>query len=206
MDALDIVYRFRVQMVALLIGLLCVGASVILLTGTSNSPPGIEIVEEKSDNAGQKKALVVEVAGSVNSPGVYKLEEGKRVEDALAMAGGVSSGASQEYLDKIINRAAHLIDGQKIYIPSQDEQSEVLSATNVAGDKTISSGVSGVLEDKVNVNMSSKGELEELWGIGPVTAQNIIDHRPYSTVGELLEKGILKQNVYERNKDILSVY
>lgn len=58
----------------------------------------------------------------------------------------------------------------------------------------------------VNVNTATQKELEALWGIGPVTAQNIIEQRPYSTVEELLNKKILKTNVYETNKDKLSVY
>ena len=58
----------------------------------------------------------------------------------------------------------------------------------------------------VNINSASQSELEGLWGIGPVYAQNIIEHRPYSKVEELIEKKILKTNVYDRNKETLTVY
>jgi len=60
--------------------------------------------------------------------------------------------------------------------------------------------------ENININTASQNQLESLWGIGPVTAQNIIEQRPYSTVEELLNKKILKTNVYETNKDKLSVY
>ncbi len=58
----------------------------------------------------------------------------------------------------------------------------------------------------ININGASQKELESLWGIDPVTAQNIIEQRPYSSVEELLNKKILKTNVYETNKDKLTVY
>ena len=61
-------------------------------------------------------------------------------------------------------------------------------------------------EKLININTASQKELESLWGIGPVYAQNIIEHRPYSKVDELIEKKILKTNVYDRNKDTLTVY
>lgn len=58
----------------------------------------------------------------------------------------------------------------------------------------------------ININTASQSELESLRGIGPVTGKNIIDHRPYSDVSELLSRGVLKKNVYEDNKDKMTVY
>ena len=58
----------------------------------------------------------------------------------------------------------------------------------------------------VNINTATLKELDTLPGIGPVYGQNIIEHRPYSTVEELLSKAVLKKNVYEKIKDKVSVY
>ncbi|EKD47123.1 MAG: helix-hairpin-helix DNA-binding motif-containing protein, partial [uncultured bacterium] len=64
----------------------------------------------------------------------------------------------------------------------------------------------GVDTKLININAASQSELETLWGIGPVTAQNIIEQRPYSSVEELLSKKIIKQNVYDKIKDQIAVW
>jgi competence protein ComEA len=203
--------KYKLQLILLLLGILFVGLGALLfkdgLFGGSNK---IEVLEVNSDGDGVNQEIVVEIAGAVEKPGVYKFEKGDRVEDLLIAGGGVSGDADREWMEKFINRAAKLIDGQKLYIPSTDEvtspspdwQSNNTSA-NFSG---ASDAVLGSVENMINVNTATPKELESLWGIGPVTAQNIIEHRPYSTVEELLTKKILKTNVYERNKKILTVY
>jgi competence protein ComEA len=80
-----------------------------------------------------------------------------------------------------------------------------LSASNSGVDQSVSSTFKAENGELININTASASELESLWGIGPVYAQNIIEHRPYSKVEELLEKKVLKENVYERNKSLLTV-
>jgi len=167
------------------------------------SSPAVEIISEEAEAQTLK---IAEVSGAVNSPGVYEFDSQARVADALDRAGGVSDGADAAWLEKNLNRAALLQDGQKLYIPRIGEQSEAVSATNMAGGSGGSDTVLSVSSQRVNINTASQKELEELWGIGPVTAQNIIEQRPYSSVEELLQKGILKSNVYERNASMLSIY
>ena len=75
----------------------------------------------------------------------------------------------------------------------------------------VSEGSSGVVAGtrvtgKINVNIASATELDRLWGVGPATAEKIINGRPYSSVEELKTKKVLKSNVYERIKDEVSVY
>ena len=105
-----------------------------------------------------------------------------------------------------MNRAAKVKDGEKIFIPSVDSQSGVLSASQNGVDQSGSSTFGANSGDLININNASAKELESMWGIGPVYAQNIIDQRPYSNVDELLTKGVIKQNVYDRNFDIMTVY
>ncbi len=100
----------------------------------------------------------------------------------------------------------------KIYIPTRDE---ISGSTNFqaqnppigeTGSKQTGEVIGVNVGDKVNVNTASSAELDELWGIGPVTAEKVINGRPYGSVEELLTKKVLKSNVYERNKDKLAVY
>ena len=150
--------------------------------------------------------IVVEIAGEVEKPGVYKLPRDSRIEDLLVSAGGVSSSADRQWMEKTLNRAAKLFDGQKIYIPSVGEQSTVGSAKNTSECQTVSSDFSGQQGGLVNINLASLKELDALPGIGPVYGQNIIEHRPYSNVGELLSRAVLKPWVYEKIKDLVTAY
>ena len=128
--------------------------------------------------------IVVEIAGSVEKPGVYELEAGARVDELLVLAGGLSAAADREWVSKNLNRAAKVLDGQKIYIPQKGESN--ISNTEVGG--------------LVNLNTASKGQLESLSGIGAVRAQGIISGRPYSNIEELLSRKIISKSVYEKIK------
>ena len=199
----ELFFKYRFQILFFLIGAILVGLGLLLVKDSRITSSKIEVLESTTEGLGEDLEIVVEVAGAIERPGVYKLTKGVRIEDALISAGGISADADRIWMEKSLNRAAKLIDGQKIYIPRKDEQISGVSTSNLGGYQTISSSQGSGL---VNVNAASQKELESLWGIGPVTAQNIVEQRPYSSVEELLTKKILKSNVYERNKDKLSVY
>jgi len=145
------------------------------------------------------KDITVDVSGAVKSPGVYKFEKDSRVEDAIRQAGGFSEQAHKQFVSKSLNLATKLIDGQKIYIPFEGELASIAPIATTAAlipsvsNQTIQSGI-------VKLNSSSQSELEELNGVGPVTAKKIIDGRPYNTVGELLSKKVVSKSVYEKIK------
>ncbi len=159
------------------------------------SSPKIEIIEPTSTPlAAKTNNIVVEIAGSVEKPGVYTLEQGARIADLLTMSGGFTKEADLQYIDKSLNKAAKLVDSQKIYIPAKNEQSNILSA-----NKTV------VESEMISINDASATELDSLSGIGPVYAQKIIEHRPYSDVNELVSKKIIPQSVYTKIKDKISL-
>ena len=143
-------------------------------------------------------AIKVDVEGAVARPGIYELAVGSRMEDLLTKAGGLSAEADREWVAKSLNRAQKLTDGAKVYVPKQNERVE---------SREGKSGVAGSsITGKINVNTASASELDKLWGVGPATAQKIIENRPYQTVEELLSKKVLKKNVYERIFDELDVW
>ncbi len=202
-DLAELFFKFRWPIAFFLLGLILIGAGLFLTKGSISTSSKVEVLQSSTEANENISELVVEVVGAVEKPGVYKLSLGSRVEDALILAGGISADADRDWMEKVLNRAAKLVDGQKIYVP---KQSEGMSAKNVGDIKIYQSENESQGSSLININTASTSELESLWGIGPKTAQNIIEQRPYSSVEDLLTKKILKANVYERNKDLLTVY
>jgi competence protein ComEA len=113
--------------------------------------------------------VVVDVAGAVSDPGVYRLPAGSRVEDALQRAGGATARAQVES----VNRAARLTDGQQIVIPEKAE-----SAVGVAAGSTAVGGApTAESMAPISVGTATIEDLDTIEGIGPVTAQKIVDFR-----------------------------
>jgi competence protein ComEA len=110
------------------------------------------------------------VNGAVKTPDVYILPPGSRVKQIIEAAGGFTEEANTA----VINLALPLEDGMHIYVPKMIEGAEV--PPQIISQPTIPSrsGVGGLL---ININTADRQELEELPGIGPVTAQKIIDYR-----------------------------
>jgi len=175
---------------ALVISILAGGALIYINRGETSAPamvlasPGPPVKER--DNQ-----IVVDVEGAVVKPGLYRLKSGSRVEDALQLAGGLLSDADL----RGINRAATLKDGTKLYVPRQGE--------------SFSGQAAGPEPGKLNINQATMDELDRLSGIGPVTAQRIIDYRkkngPFNSIEELQEKKLVKPSVFQQIKDQLTV-
>ncbi len=198
----EFLFKYRYYFLILLSGLILIGFGAFFWQNKTHlSPNNIEVLE--GPTGGQETSfLTAEIAGAVENPGVYKLPAGSRVDDLLIVAGGFSADADRFWVEQNINRAAKLSDGQKVII----QQSGVLSAENFGQYQNISRSRGSGQQNLVNINTAGLSELDKLPGIGPVYGQNIIDHRPYSKIEELLERDILKQNVYEKIKDEISVY
>jgi len=202
----ELFLKYRYSVLILLVGLI-LAASGLFFSKSGLLSPSTKVEVLTSTTSGPVSGEVtVEISGEVVTPGVYKLPGGSRVEDILIMSGGFSAKADRSWTDKYLNRAAKITDGQKIYIPSAGQQSGVLSAKNTVGDQTVSSTFSSDSTTQININTASLSELDTLPGIGPVYGQSIIEHRPYSTVEELLSKEVLKASVYQKVKDKVTVY
>ncbi len=168
-------------------------------------PAKVEVLgeSEKSESVGM---LTAEIAGEVNYPGVYKIPEGSRVDDLIILAGGLTPKADTLWADKYLNRAARLTDGQKVFLPLADNHSGGSTAKKDGGDQNVSPTILSDSNDLININTASLDQLDSLPGIGQKYGQSIIEHRPYSTTSELVSKGAIKQNLFEKIKDKISVY
>lgn len=140
----------------------------------------------------------VDISGAVNDPGVYEIISGERVEDLIKKAGGFSASASAEYISKSLNLSQKLSDGMKIYVPFEGE-----SGGFVKGGGGVISGVT--TQTKVGINSATLSELDTLPGVGPVTAQKIIDGRPYGEVNDLIIKKVVSKSVFEKIKDLVDL-
>ncbi|MDR0592810.1 MAG: helix-hairpin-helix domain-containing protein [Bifidobacteriaceae bacterium] len=136
--------------------------------------------------------LVVHVAGAVASPGVFELDEGARVADAIEQAGGATAEADLDAL----NLAARLADGQRVYVTKPGETPPAVLAldgggSGAGGSAGAGAGAGGSDGAKVNVNQAGIDGLTALPGIGPVLAQRIVDFReangPFEELNDLAE-------------------
>lgn len=172
---------------------------------SSNTQPSAKIAIKESTPV--KSLLIVDIEGAIRRPGVYKLPDGSRLNDLLDKAQNLSETADKKYFQKNFNKAEILRDQQKFYIPSIEEtlMGDISFQTITATNNINSSGDFPQTSTFIGVNSASESELDSLSGIGPVTAQKIIDNRPYSSLEELIDRKILKSNVYNQIKDKLTL-
>lgn len=190
----------------ILLGLVLIGFGVLAYKiDLFSSGDKVEVLTSTTEPSNNIQEIVVEIVGAVERAGVYKMHLGDRIDDLLITAGGISASADREWVDKYINRASKLIDGQKIYIYHSGEVS-----AKGSGAIKLDQGVLGVAgsdpASSVNINTASQLELEKLVGIGPVYATNIIEQRPYSNAQELVSKGAISQKVFEKIKNAITIY
>lgn len=139
---------------------------------------------------------LVDVEGAVVHPGVYRMPQGSRVDDAITAAGGLSNDADNEAIATSINRAAKLSDGAKLYIPKRGQSGDTVDPTQSSQRP---------LSTFLHINTASQSELETLSGVGPVTAEKIIGGRPYMRLEELVEKKAMSQSLFEKLKSQLTL-
>ncbi len=195
----------RYHLLIILVGLILVAGGFLYFKKSLNlSSTKVEILQSFGEE--NNIEITAEITGAIINPGVYKLTSDSRVEDLLIAGGGFSAIADRSWTDKYLNRAAKLTDGQKVYIPSVDEHSETSSAKNSGVYQSESSTFSSDSNTSININTAGLSELDSLAGIGPVYAQKIIDHRPYSKTEELVTSGAITQTLYEKIKNSVTVY
>ncbi len=198
-------YKYRYLVFLFLLGIIFVLLGIFISKNFSFGKNNIEIIDnnEKEKNVSE---IVVEIAGEVIKPGVYKLSDDSRIEDLLVLSGGISQNANRDWMEKNLNRAAKLSDGEKVYIPSIDEQSNVLSANDGGTYQNVSSDFTSQGSGFIDINAATQKELESLSGIGQVYAQKIVEYRPYSNIEEIVTKAKIPQKTFDKIKSQIIVY
>lgn len=188
----------------ILLGLILIGFGVLAYKiDIFSSGDKVEVLPASpSDGSqgGNALEIIVEVGGAIEKAGVYKMKMGDRIDDLLIISGGLSGDADRDWVNKNINRASKLIDGQKIYIYSQSEVTSAKEKGGIKLDQPVLGVTNQNLSNLVNINTASQSELEKLNGIGPVYATNIIEHRPYSMIEDLVKNGVIPAKTFEKIK------
>jgi competence protein ComEA len=167
----------RRQALLLVLGLVAVLALVgtrLARTGAAEGPARAgRLTQAVPSGSAAAPRLVVHVVGAIRRPGLYRLAEGARVADALARAGGALPRADLA----AVNLAAPLADGQQVIVPRRAPPGAVGSAADA------------LVGGRVSLATATTDQLDELPGIGPVTAQKIVDwrttHGPFRSVDDL---------------------
>ena len=209
LDARQVLYRYlpflrqNILPLALgLIGLILIVYGLMSLVNSASKKSDLVIQSSDSSTNSSKSAskIAVDIEGAVVAPGLYRLNEDSRIQDLLILSNGLSSEADRNWVEKNLNLAARLSDGSKIYIPRLGEvQNE---AKNIVQTGASIQNLDGL----ININTATVSQLDTLQGIGPVTADKIINNRPYRSVEELLSKKVLTSKVFSQIKDKLTVY
>jgi competence protein ComEA len=179
-----------------------------ILAGTllfvARAPAGEAIILQPAPT---EAPISVHVIGAVPRPGLYEFPEDARVQDAIDAAGGLLAEADEN----ASNLAALLEDGQQLNIPYQVGSEPVDDGG--ASDLPSSSDDEGSTADPdtelVNINTATLEELDSLPGIGPTTAQKIIDYRtengPFSVIEDIMNVSGIGPATFEDIQDLITV-
>lgn len=199
--------RGAIVAIAVATVLLVVGA--VLLAG--GVPASASVVVTPSDGVPTGTTavdvLVIDVAGAVVDPGLYRLPPDARVADAIAIAGGYGPRVDARRVALELNLAALLTDGQHLLVPSRDDVLPVDGASGSSGAGS-STGAGATTGGLIDLNRATAAELDSLPGIGPVTAAKIISSReaqPFGKVDDLRDRKLVGQKTFDGLRDLVTV-
>ena len=151
---------------------------------------------EEPDGAKEEKTCLVYVCGAVVSPGVYELDDGSRIYEAVELAGGFMEDAAED----VLNLAESVTDGQMIRIPTEEEQ-EAAGRQGAEADSAA--------DGKLDLNRADVAALMELPGIGQSKAEAIVgyreEHGSFSRTEDLMKVEGIKEGVFDKIKDRIKV-
>jgi competence protein ComEA len=177
-------------------GVVVVAVAAVLLLRRPAPPPELSLPLASSTTATTPTTepppteVVAHAAGAVAHPGVYHLDAGARVADLVAAAGGLTDDADADR----VNLAAPVGDGAQVYVPQDGEEVPIVTPPAAAAGAASDGGdtpAGAVPPEPVNLNQATAADLDTLPGVGPATAQAILDWRAangaFTSVDQLLD-------------------
>ena len=205
--------------VALAAVVIAVGVRYVIASHSGGSSGGQQLVlapvsaapstaaAASSPSASASADLTVDVCGAVRTPGVVRVPAGSRVADALDMAGGATAKAELS----AVNLAAKLADGQQIVVPERGQTVVAAGSTGATGASSAggAGGTATTPSAPININTATAEELDALSGVGPATAQKIIDYRTahggFKTIDEIKNVPGIGDAKFAAMKDSITV-
>lgn len=187
----------------------------------------LEVEEKKTNNLEIEKAIkyiTVDIKGEVKSPGVYKIEEGKRVVDAINASGGLTKKAVTKYINLskvlkdedviIINNISEL---EKIEDKKNIEEIKINNKSNISVKESdvITNDKSDIVKESdsnkntiVNINTCTLEELLSINGIGESKAKSIIEYREnvglFTSKEDIMKVSGIGESLYDKIKDYIT--
>ena len=153
------------------------------------------VSEEENVEIEENDTIKIHISGEINSPGLIELEIGSRIFDAIEKAGGITESADVSK----VNLAYILSDGEKIYIPSFDDELEDINLENVNSETNL----------KTNINNANEEKLEKLHGIGESTEKAKNEYRKmngrFLDINDLKNVSGIGESKFNRLKDYICV-
>ncbi len=180
---------------------------------TENSEPiqgkDMDTVVSVSENAVELSSNYVHICGAVKHPGVYQSKADSRLIDLVEQAGGFTDKAAEDY----INQASKVQDGQRIYIPTEEEVKELSAGERMDGDSTEETTTQASPESSgsklININTATAEELMELPGVGEAKAASIIDYRntkgKFKSIEDLMKISGIKEGLFQKVSKYITV-
>ena len=166
----------------------------------------LSIENNTKENEGSKELVIVHITGAVKTPGIVKLPEGARIEDAIDKAGGLTEDA--DISD--VNLAYVLEDGIKIKIPTISEEKNEEIIINSSGEGIVEKEISNNSENKIiNINKANETDLQTLPGIGASLAGRIVEYRnsngKFNEIEDIKNVSGIGASKYENIKNLICV-
>ena len=207
--------KYFLEIILLTVSLIITIAALAVYVKNNQENTDQEVINNSQPEQTLSGNIFVDVSGAVKKPNVYQMVFGARLKDIIDKADGLSDEADVIFFNRNFNLARIIADQEKIYIPSIMElnngvfieNSRTFDYTSPRQSSNVVLGTAEAPQDKVvsiNINTAAIEELDQLPGIGQVTANKIINNRPYSTINELLTKKVVNKSVYEKIKDLIT--
>lgn len=155
----------------------------------------------------KQKAIYIDVSGAVNQPGLKQLPAESRVAAAVKAADGLAANADQAYATQELNLAQKLVDGQKLYFPTQAEKEYAQTLEELCSQAQTQVGQEGSSTETglISINQASVSQLEELPQIGEKRTEDIISGRPYQSLQDLVTKEVVTENIFSKIEDLIKL-
>ena len=213
-DILDYIYYERSKFITVLIALVIVIPFILFITNNNSKSEEIiydDLIEEKKEEIKEgvsDNKIFVDIKGEVNNPGLYEIEEGKRIQDVIDMAGGLTDNAST--LD--INLGSKVSDEMIIIISKKEDvdtpKSSTPSISNTNKSTTTNSNTK-TNNGKISINTAGIEELITLNGIKEARAKKIIEYRetngPFKSIEEIKNVSGIGEGIFAKIKDYITL-